>query len=408
MTNIEHRFPEIDFKLDSLEELPDIIQQLQRDGDRVVPVRYDRGTAWLVTGFKDNADLLGNDEQVPAGPHYSRELDTFGKTLLHMQGDEHRRHKASFTPLLSVGAVRRMVESLLVPLANQVLDRIGAHREIDLYVEFASPYSFNVISQVLGLEIPREDEGHFIDILVAALQTKDVDGASSEERRERANASVVELNAFLDPIIRERRENPGTDLISFLTTGTVAGRTIDDGEIRDYIRHTFVAGFDTTGLQIANVLWTILSREGLKERLIEKPELRSSVVEEATRVSPVTGLLARTTYQDTLIGDVEVPAGSTVLLGVPGANRDVNAFPDPDGNFAGGRANPNLTFGRGTHFCLGTHLAKEELRVSLDVLLARLPGLRFAGPQKKMSGSMIRHVPDLRIAFDELLPAPAQ
>ena len=77
MTQIQYRFPEIDFKLDSLDDLPAKLQELQRQGERIIPVRYDNRTAWLITGFADVADLLGNDVGVPAGPHYARELDTF-------------------------------------------------------------------------------------------------------------------------------------------------------------------------------------------------------------------------------------------------------------------------------------------------------------------------------------------
>jgi cytochrome P450 len=105
------------------------------------------------------------------------------------------------------------------------------------------------------------------------------------------------------------------------------------------------------------------------------------------------------------IGDIEIPAGSMILLGSGAANHDPDVFPDPERFSLGRGPNPHATFGRGPHFCLGSHLAREELRVSLTLLLDRLPGLRLAedGPIRP-TGTVVRGIRSLPVAFDAVLP----
>jgi cytochrome P450 len=119
-------------------------------------------------------------------------------------------------------------------------------------------------------------------------------------------------------------------------------------------------------------------------------------------------MLPRYTETPVTIGGVDIPAGAMILVCSGAANHDPDMFPDPERFSLDRGMNPHATFGRGPHFCLGSHLAREELRISLSLLLERLPGLRLADDQPiRASGTVVRGIRALPVVFDDVLPPVA-
>lgn len=398
--------PEIDFGYDPLPDMAERLVELEARGEPVVRVRYKGGDAWLVLGYDNVSNMLRNDAEVPAGVYFRRELDTLGNTLLQMEGKEHRAYKTEINKWFSISAVRAIVDRVILPVIDEIIDDFGDKREVLLNVAVSRRLGFNVISRVLGVPVPREMESDVQEMISDLVQIRDPD-SPYEARRQVALDAVERTNKMLRPILAARRIKPEDDVISQLVGLNVDGHRLGDEEVLDFVRSIYLAGADSTGLMLGNLMTAILSRPDLLEPMLADHETRRPIIEELMRLEAVTGLLTRVAVKDTAVGDVVIPKGAQILLGVPGANRDPRHFPAPDEvRLDRPTRNVNLTFGGGPHFCLGHHLAKEELRLAIGRLLDRLPGLRLAGPPSRPTGPLFRFVADgVAVRFDDVLPA---
>jgi cytochrome P450 len=183
-------------------------------------------------------------------------------------------------------------------------------------------------------------------------------------------------------VIEARRERPGDDVLSRLVTGSVDGRLLSDEEIFSFLMLLFPAGVDTTWLTLGSLLTAILSTPGALERVSSSGEERHWAIEETLRWEPPTPAIPRITARDVELSGVEIPAGSLTLLSLAAANREPERFGDVDPNVWDLDRRPvgHIAFSVGEHFCLGAHLARAELRIALEVLVERLPGMRLVEP----------------------------
>ena len=401
--------PEVDFGTDLVPDLAERLVKLQEEGKKLVPVRYFGQKAWVVLGHEHVTNVMSDDQRLPAAAQWARDWDSGGKTLLHMRGEEHRKYKTLLSPLFSPSAVRKLLEQVLVPTADELIDEFGSARELELNEGYCRRYGFNVISRVLGFPVPRKNELELRDLVISLVQQREQSTLPPENRRMRSYQAVAEMNRLLKPVIDARRENPQDNLISRLLTMKIDGEPLDDETLYTFVRLIYLAGADTTGLTLGNVMSTILSMPGLKETLIEHPEVRESTIDEAIRLYAVTGLVARYTEREVVIDGTTIPPHTYILFGIPAANRDRSRFNNPSDFLIDRKRNLNeqLTFGVGTHFCLGKHLAREEIKTSVSRLLDRLPGLRLADSPDPIGGCLFRYVPELRVRFDDILPVRA-
>jgi cytochrome P450 len=396
MGSVAPVMPEVDFGADPLEDLYERIVMLRERGARVVPVRYIGETAWLVLRYDDVTRTFADEKQLPAAAAYEKTgMPAMGRILMAMRGEQHRVNRALAGGALLPGAIRRATERLLVPVANALIDAFGDRRELDLVESYTERYPFNIISGLLG--VPVADEARIGGWLSRLIRL--------QWDREGALTARAEFDAYLTPILEQRRGNPGEDLISQLVTAEVDGRRLDEEEILSFLRLLYPAGAETTFLTMSALMLEVLGDRALCDRLLAHPKDRAIAVEEALRKHAPATLLPRFTEAAVTIGGVEIPAGSMILVGSGAANHDPDIFPDPERFSLERGANPHATFGRGPHFCLGSHLAREELRVSLTLLLERLPGLRLANDRPiRPTGTVVRGIRTLPVAFDVVLP----
>jgi cytochrome P450 len=400
--------PEVDFGYDPLEDMAERVLALEMSGEAVVRVRYKGDDAWLVLGYDNISNLLRNDVEVPASVYFRRELDTLGNTLLQMEGDEHRAYKTRMNQWFSAGKVRSLADRILLPVIDQIIDDLGDRREVLLNVAVSRRLGFNVISRLLGVPVPREKESDVQEMISDLIQIKDPN-SPYEVRRQIALAAAERTNVMLRPILAQRRARREDDIISYLIDLDVDGYTLTDNEILDHVRAIYLAGADSTGLMLGNIMSAILSRADLLDRMLTDRGSRRPIIEDLMRLEAVTGLMTRVAVKDMVVGGVEIPKGGQILLGVPGANRDTRHFPSPNEvRLDRPQRNSTLSFGAGAHFCLGHHLAKEELRLAINRLLDRLSCLRLVGVAEKPTGSLFRFVADgVPVRFDDILPAEA-
>lgn len=390
--------PDIDFGTAPLPDFYDYIDQWRQAGERVVPVNYNGDIAWVILRYEDVQAAYRDDDNLPAAAAYQRHSEPAqGKTLLAMSGEEHRINRLLVAKAFHPQAIEALTPKLLIPLANELVDELADCRDFDLVEGFTLRYPFKVISRMLGIPVVDEQQLHaWLQGLF--LYPWDPDAAL---------ASKAAITDYLAPIVAARRRQPEDDVISTLVQTEAEGRRLDDEAIYSFIRLLYPAGSDTTYLALGSLMAEVLKRPSLPERLCQHPEERAAVVEEALRFHGTVCLQPRYTERAVEIGGVQIPAHSWLLYGNGPANHDPAVYPDPEDFDATRCPRKLMTFGAGPHFCLGSHLARTELRVALALLLDRMPSLRLADAEKvTISSAVLRGPRALAVHCDSCLPAP--
>jgi cytochrome P450 len=179
--------------------------------------------------------------------------------------------------------------------------------------------------------------------------------------------------------VARAREQPSDDLASMLLAAEIDGEPIDEEHVVNTLRLLLIAGIDTTWSAIGASLWHLATHPEDRDRLIAEPALMPTAVEELLRAyAPVT--MARLIVKETEVGGCTFQEGQMVMLPFPSANRDPEVFPDADTVILDRAENRHMAFGVGIHRCLGSNLARMELRVALEEWLRRIPRFALADP----------------------------
>ncbi len=383
-------YPEIDFAWDEVPDLHRILADL-RGRHAVAPVRYHGGRAWLITRHADVLAAFSDDETFPSAAAYLRHSGpVMGKTIQCMGGQEHRRNRGLVSAAFRPKLMREFVESFLTPVAHKLVDELSSGGEADLVRDYTMRYAFTVIARLLDL--PPTDFADF---------KRWGDGLIDFPwNPEAAKTASREFTAYLKPLIDSRRRSPGEDLISSLATAEVDGDHLSDEEIYSFLRLLFPAGADTTYRGLGSMLFAVLTHREVFERVKAEPAWAPDVVQESLRWEGPTALLPRFAPKDVTWAGVPIPGGSEVIFGITSGNRDAAVYADPD-RFDPDRKPANiLSFGHGLHFCLGSHLARREMEVSLQVLAQRLPDMELSEPGSvTIAGTVLRGPKALPVRF---------
>jgi cytochrome P450 len=366
------------------------LARLRRDRP-VALVPFHGGAAYLLTRHEHVEMAFRDEATFPAEAAYRLHSEpVMGRTLQCMTGAEHTRNRALVSPAFRSRLMPGYVEPILAPVAHELVDRIAERGGADLVTEFTEQFPFTVITRLLG--IPARNEGDIQRWAHALLSFPwDPDGALAASR---------DFTDYLTPIVAERRENPGDDLISTLATTEVDGDRLTDDEIFSFIRVLFPAGADTTYLGLGTLMYALMTHPEAMDRVRRDPESRRAAIEEALRWEPPVSLMPRFAPVDTEEFGAPIRAGNQILFGVAAANRDPSQFPEPERYDLDRDPSMSLTFGIGMHFCVGAHLARAELATALDVFLERLDDLQLV-PQAptRFVGSVLRGPDTLPVRF---------
>jgi cytochrome P450 len=211
------------------------------------------------------------------------------------------------------------------------------------------------------------------------------------------------VSAIFKEQIARRREEPGDDTISILTKAELDGYRLSDEEILPFLRVIMPAGAETTMRGIANLFVGLMRYPDQLQLLLDDPTLMPKAVDESLRWEPPVTDAFRLAMRDTRIGDVDIPAGSGVIVCLASANRDPRVFDEPE-RFDIKRAgsSPHMAFGYGAHVCIGMHLARTEMAVAVGDVLARCPNLRFdpSQPEPVITGLNFRSPEFVPVVFD--------
>ena len=255
-------------------------------------------------------------------------------------------------------------------LCNELIDNMGDLDTVDAAVQYAQNIPVYVIARMLGL--PLEDSDYFRETVHMVLEEI---GAEFGERQ----GAFEKLDAYLGMHVRDHIENPKDDLIGFLLNAKIYDQPLSPEHVVGTIILLMVAGIDTTWSSIGSSIWHLAQHPADLQRMVNEPELLPTAIEELLRMyAPVT--MARIVSQDAEIGGCPVKAGDSVLLPFPAANRDPEVFPDADKVIIDREENRHVAFGLGIHRCLGSNLARLELRLAVEVFIQRFPKFELANP----------------------------
>jgi cytochrome P450 len=255
-------------------------------------------------------------------------------------------------------------------LCNELIDNLEGLDVVDAAVQYAQNIPVYVIARMLGL--PLEDSDYFRDTVHLVLEEI---GAEFGDRR----AGFEKLDAYLAVHVRDHIENPKDDLIGFLLNAKIYDQPLSPEHVVGTIILLMVAGIDTTWSSIGSSIWHLAHHPSDLARMVAEPELLPTAIEELLRAyAPVT--MARIVSQDAEIGGCPVKQGDSVLLPFPAANRDPDVFENADTVIIDREVNRHVAFGLGIHRCLGSNLARLELRVAVEVFINRFPKFELADP----------------------------
>jgi cytochrome P450 len=314
-----------------------------------------------------------------------------GRTLLELEGAEHRMSRALVSPSFRAKLLERWRSELVSVVVNELIDRFAARGRAELVREFTFVFPVEVIARVMGL--PKEDCARFQQLSIALLNV-----LYDWENGIAASASLME---YFGEVLTERRRDPRDDLISTLAQAEIDGTRLTDAEIFAFLLLILPAGFETTYRASGNLLVGLLSEPALLDRIRTDRAMVHGAIEEALRWEPPITSVMRVATRDCELGGIEIPAGTTVNVSIAAANRDPARYPDPD-RFDPTRTNiAHLTFGAGPHLCLGAHLARMETTVAVNALLDRLPDLRLDAnaPMPSITGVAFRSPEAVPIEF---------
>ena len=277
--------------------------------------------------------------------------------------------------LLPAFAPRKVdaLEPFTRQLCNDLLDALEGKDIVDAAVEYAQHIPLRVIAKMLGF--PAEDADYFRHVIHLILE----EGITVTEDDDERLVEVQALDAYFDNQIADHVANPRDDLTTFLLEAELDGNKLMHEHVRGTMLLILVAGIDTTWSAIGSALWHLAHNPEDLKRLAAEPDLMPFAIEEMLRAyAPVT--MARLVAQDVEIGGCPMKEGDWVLLPFPAANRDPEFFDRADEVIIDREENRHAAFGLGIHRCLGSNLARMELRVAVEEWVKRFPNFELADP----------------------------
>lgn len=301
------------------------------------------------------------------------------QSLNLMDPPRHRSNRSLVDYAFKPAAIRRKEEDLR-RIARELIAAMADRTECDFVADFASQLPLRVICDILG--VPEDERQHVYDIVNQSVLAQDPDFAGSREEGFDAHAQIIQYGTRL---ASAHREQPRDSLTSEILAAKAEGQRMSDHEYGLLFHNLIVGGIETTRNAMAFGLYELIRHPDQLALLQREPERIGDAVEEILRYHAPTVYYRRTALQDTELGGQRIHAGDTVICWLASANRDEHSFSEPEQfDITRNQREPvrrhYRTFGVGPHFCLGVHLARLELQIAFEELLAQLTGFALEEP----------------------------
>jgi len=369
------------------------------DGLRECPVRRSEayGGMWVVSGFPEAAQILQQPEIFSSCPVSIPPFPQAAPMVpVEIDPPNHSRYRNLLAPPFSVRRAESDAEPLRV-IVNDLIDEFVEKGECDVYQTMAVRVPAAMATIMLGT--PPEDAVRleaWADTIVHEV-TRDLAAAG---------AAVIEVYQYFYELLEKRRTEPGDDdLMTLLVGAELDGEKLNEEELLGFCLFLLLASIDTTQKAIGSIFWHLAQTPELRRQLRGDPSLTAGAVEEFLRYwGPV--LNARRATEDVEVGGVRIKQEDKILVLLGAANRDEREFPNADEFVIDRSPNRHMTFSLGIHRCLGSHIARVELRVLLEEFLRRIPDFEIADESQVVwSHGQVQGVVRLPIRFE---PGPRE
>jgi cytochrome P450 len=339
-----------------------------RDVGRVHPGDADGHDFYLVTHMTDIRDALqapgvfSSNAVVPSDPN-----PPYMWIPEMLDPPVHTKWRQLLGPMFSPGAIAKLEPRVRMRF-NEIMDEIADRGECDYVAEVALRFPNTIFMELMGL--PVEDADQFQDWETKILHNGGIYGDES------VNAMNAVVGYFAG-LIGERRKQPREDILSVALTWQIDGEAVTEADLLAMCLLMFMAGLDTVAMQLSYSTMHLATHDEDRIRLVNDPGLWPTAIEEFLRyysfVSP-----GRKIMSDTELGGCPMKAGQMIFMPLASANRDPLEFIDADKVLIDRTENRHIAFGAGPHRCLGSHLARQELRIGLEEWHKRVPHYRMA------------------------------
>ena len=370
------------------------------------PVHRMPDGAYLITRWRDcdavyrDARVFSSDKKIEFRPKYGDAplYQHHTTSLVFNDPPLHTHVRRAIQMALSNRVIAEM-EAGLTALVDRLLDAMAAKGRADLIEDFAAAIPVEIIGNLLG--VPHSDRGPLRGWSLAILGA--LEPVLTEEQLALGNNAVRDFSDYLKGLIEDRRRKPGDpekDLVTRLIRGEHDGRQLTEVELVQNCIFILNAGHETTTNLIGNALEIFIRFPGERRRLTEHPDLMKSAVEEVLRFESSNQLGNRIITEETTLGGILMPKGTLVTIGIGAANRDPEAFPDPDRFDSARNPTRHLAFGSGIHMCAGMSLARLEGRIAIERFLKQFPRYEPDGSPVRSRRARFRGFTALPVRLD--------
>ncbi|GFG64995.1 cytochrome P450 [Mycobacterium kubicae] len=325
------------------------------------------------------------------------------RPLIPLQVDppEHAKYRRILDPLFTPREMARR-EPHITDLVNEMIDTFADRGECDFHAEFAVPLPCTVFLQLLGL--PLEDLDKFLEWKDGVIRPAGATGY--DDRHDSSVAVAQQIYDYFERAIDDHMANPRDDVLSAMIAANMEreGRSLSREELLDICFLFLIAGLDTVTDSLDCFFVYLARHPEHRRQLVEEPDVLPHAIEELLRwETPVPGV-ARVAMQDVEVGGCPIAKGERVSPLLGAANTDPAEFPDPEVVDFHRSPNRHRAFGGGPHRCLGSHLARMELRVALREFHRRIPDYQIKPGTELTFTAALRSVEALPLTF----PVPAR
>ncbi|GGZ23524.1 cytochrome P450 [Streptomyces avidinii] len=320
---------------------------------------------WALTRYEDvrtayrDAETFSSAQGILLRPADHGADPGGGRTLALTDAPRHRQLRGLVDEWFAVRSVRAL-EHEMTDITRRIVDKALEQGSCDFVTDVAARVPLYVICKMMG--VPESDWEHLYDLTSQAF------AAGDPLERRFAHLNIL---GYFEELQAEKAARPGDDLVSVLATGTVDGERLSPDDVILNCDNLLVGGTENTRIAAAGGMLAFLEHPDQWQLLVDEPTLLPSAVEEVMRWTSTATHILRTATRKTEIHGRTIEAGDRVVFWLPSANRDETVFDSPDSFVIARKPNRHLALGFGEHFCLGSMLARVELRLLYGELLDR-------------------------------------
>lgn len=352
----------------------DVMQDRVAELAAIGPVVYSpahRGH-WVVTGYKETQQVLTDPQTFSSYPNNLVTNELIGKFIpIELDPPEHTSYRKALQPLFSPQRMKMLSESIR-DVVNELIDEFGSKGEAEWVSQFAHELPARVFLALM--DWPLTDAPLFTEATDTILLGKP--GGTEEESDQARAMAGFSMFAYFQNIVEQRRATPGNDITSTLIHTEVelpdGKRLLSDEELNRMFFLLLIGGLHTVQGSLAWAIVHFVNNPEQRAAILADPELIPQAVEEILRIEAAI-IPGRRATRDVELGGVDIAEGDQLILMLCGANRDHGEFVDPTNFTVERQPNRHLSFGAGPHRCLGSHLARIELRIAMEELHRRIP-----------------------------------